>query len=190
MAPEASVRSFYYARSFHWRGAFGVSELAFWQSKKNGSSYQILGDQAGGCSVIIHRWMSIGRPGFYWYGEKNPSCSEKFPGLMSEGHSEIRDAARIIPFVWNYRVRPGPNSNTFISHLIAPWGIFLRPASHANWQKIILSMDHLFEIFETTPAGNFQSGLLSFILPGREGASKSLTGVPTEILLAWNRGGF
>ena len=62
---EASVRV-YYARSFHWRGAFGVhSWLAI--KEKNGSSYQIfqvIGWRLfGNHSSVDAHW---GDPARYW----------------------------------------------------------------------------------------------------------------------------
>ena len=119
--PEASVRV-YYARSFNWRGAFGVhSWLAL--KEKNGKSFQIF--QVIGwrlfssqSSVDVH-W---GDPARYWYGEE-PVLLGEITGVEAEQAIPlIREAAENYPFAWNYRVWPGPNSNTFISHLMRSAG--------------------------------------------------------------------
>ena len=89
---EASVRV-YYARSFHWRGAFGVhSWLAI--KEKNGSSYQIfqvIGWRLFGnhSSVDVH-W---GDPARYWYGEKPILLGEIFGADAEKAIPKIRDAA-------------------------------------------------------------------------------------------------
>ena len=101
---EASVRV-YYARSFHWRGAFGVhSWLAI--KEKNGSSYQIfqvIGWRLFGnhSSVDVH-W---GDPARYWYGEKPILLGEISGADAEKAIPKIRDAAENYLYAWNYRVR-------------------------------------------------------------------------------------
>ena len=145
--PEASVRV-YYARSFHWRGAFGVhSWLAI--KEKNGSSYQIfqvIGWRLFGnhSSVDVH-W---GDPARYWYGEKPILLGEISGADAEKAIPKIRDAAENYPYAWNsclawteqqhFHLPPDPLRGEFS----------LRPASPRNWQRLSCRWILLYEIFE------------------------------------------
>ena len=157
--PEASVRV-YYARSFHWRGAFGVhSWLAI--KEKNGSSYQIfqvIGWRLFGnhSSVDVH-W---GDPARYWYGEKPILLGEISGADAEKAIPKIRDAAENYPYAWNYRVWPGPNSNTFISHLIRsaenfPFGLPPLPKASASKSLGLSSAGIPCEANSTGPGWGF-----------------------------------
>ena len=130
-------------------------------------------------SVDLH-W---GDPARYWYGEKPILLGEISGADAEKAIPKIRDAAENYPFAWNYRVWPGPNSNTFISHLIRsaenfPFGLpphaigkdysvegsfFTKSSSNTGWQ---------FSIY----------GLLGFILSSAEGLRFQILGLE----FGWN----
>ena len=115
----------------------------------------------------------------------------RFKSVVEQAILNVRGAAKNYLYAWNYRIWPGPNINTFISHLIhsadnfhfglPPHAIgkdypvegsfFTKSSSNTGWQ---------FSIY----------GLLGFILSSAEGLhfkslGLSLAGIPAKrILLA------
>jgi hypothetical protein len=114
--PEA-VLQVYAARAWGWRGALGVHTwIAAKRSKAK--SYQRLevigwGVRRGGSAVRI----TTGAPDALWYGQRPELLAE----LRGSGVDALIDRtltlARSYPYPGQYRVWPGPNSNTFIAHL-------------------------------------------------------------------------
>lgn len=123
IAPKASelkddIVQIYYARAFKWRGWFGVHPWIAWK-KKEERQYTVAQVTAWnirreGKSINMKKDL----PDRLWY--------DSYPTIMFEARGE--KAAKIIsqlkpliekyPFKDQYRVWPGPNSNTFISYLI------------------------------------------------------------------------
>ena len=149
MFPEASVRV-YYARSFHWRGAFGVhSWLAI--KEKNGSSYQIfqvIGWRLFGnhSSVDVH-W---GDPARYWYGEKPILLGEISGADAEKAIPKIRDAAENFPF--------GLPPHAIGKDYPVDGSFFTKSSSNTGWQ---------FSIY----------GLFGFILSSAEGLRFQILGL-------------
>jgi len=120
IAPDAAktreaVVQVYAARTFAWRGAFGVhSWIAV---KPTGAAawttYQVIGWHLhrGGSAVVIRQEM----PDRYWFGGR----PELLADLRGEGVDavieRIDEAALDYPWPDSYTVWPGPNSNTFIA---------------------------------------------------------------------------
>ncbi len=103
----------YAARTFSWRGAFGVHT---WISVKPTAAptytvYEVIGWRGyGGHSVLtIHN----GVPDRYWFGRRPQLIAE----IRGKGGDDIirkiDRAARRYPYQHTYKVYPGPNSNTF-----------------------------------------------------------------------------
>jgi len=120
IAPDAAttreaVVQVYAARTFSWRGAFGVHS---WIAVKSTGAttwrtYQVIGWhlRRGGSAVVIREEM----PDRYWFGGR----PELLADLRGEGVdaviARIDRAARDYPWPDSYKVWPGPNSNTFIA---------------------------------------------------------------------------
>jgi len=112
-----AVVQVYAARAWSWRGMFGVHT---WISVKPTDAvefdvYEVIGWRAyRGMSVVsISNRPADGR----WFGSEPKLLAE----LRGEGVDEIirriDAAAKNYPFPGEYRVWPGPNSNTFTAHV-------------------------------------------------------------------------
>lgn len=110
---QEAVIHVYGARTYSWRGAFGVHT---WISvKPAGASsytiYEVIGwrQRYGNGVLAIHD----GIPDRYWFGNRPDLLAE----LRGEGVDavikKIDKAARAYPYQDSYTVYPGPNSNTF-----------------------------------------------------------------------------
>lgn len=115
---KGNIVQVYAARTYGWRGTFAVhSWLAF--KKANQNQYTVLevvGWRARLGQLVIRKKMDL--PDRLWFGNK--------PILIEEVRDEKAASAiiQIENLVMNYsdknlyRLWPGPNSNTFISHII------------------------------------------------------------------------
>ncbi len=115
---QESIVQIFVARAFSWRGAFAVHPWISWKSKDD-STYtvtQVIGWRTRrGLPAVV---MMQDLPDRKWYGAE--------PKLIYEIRGDKADAAikkmkEIIPkyrYANDYRVWPGPNSNTYIAHLI------------------------------------------------------------------------
>lgn len=115
--PEAVVQV-YAARAFKWRGAFGVHT---WIAVKDQGAagyevHEVIGwRMRSGRSVVS---TSMRAPDARWYGAE-PELLFDLRGEAAAALIEpIREAARNYPHADRYEVWPGPNSNTFVAHVI------------------------------------------------------------------------
>lgn len=115
--PGAVVQGFA-ARAYDWRGVFAVHAwLAV--KEKGGASYkvyQLIGWRLrrGLSAVSIEEDV----PDRHWYGKK-PRLLFDLRGERAERViPRIAEAAASYPWPGKYRAWPGPNSNTFISHIL------------------------------------------------------------------------
>lgn len=157
---EASIQA-YCARAFRWRGAFGVH---CWLAAKTTDSdtwtrFEVMGWQVlrGGEAVRV----GPGIPDGYWYGAEPTLVREVRGGPdVNEMISRLHAASRIYPHNDEYRIWPGPNSNTYIAYLgravpelsldlpptaigkdyIPQGGLFARPASGTGMQFSIAGL--------------------------------------------------
>lgn len=112
--PEPVVQV-YGARAYGWRGAFGVH---CWIAVKRADApsytvYQVIGwrTRYGGSALVV----SQGVPDRYWFGSR-PDVYADLRGPRVEALiDEIEIAVADYPYANEYRVWPGPNSNTFVS---------------------------------------------------------------------------
>ncbi len=151
---EASIQA-YCARAFRWRGAFGVH---CWLAAKTTDSdtwtrFEVTGFQVmrGGQAVRV----GPGIPDGYWYGAEPTLIRELRGGPdVNELIGRLHAASRAYPHNDEYRIWPGPNSNTYIAWLgravpelsldlpptaigkdyIAGGGVVARPASGSGLQ--------------------------------------------------------
>jgi hypothetical protein len=111
--PEGLVQV-YGARAFSWRGAFGIHTWI--ATKRPGAEhyliYQVIGWNLyrGRSTVTVSR---ADRPDFAWFNAAPELLAEhRGPGTESLiDRTEL--AVRSYPYPRNYRVWPGPNSNSF-----------------------------------------------------------------------------
>ncbi len=103
----------YAARAFSWRGAFGVHT---WISVKPTGAptytvYEVISWRGyrGNSVLAIHN----GAPDRYWFGKRPELIAELRGDGVDDVIGKIDRAARLYPYQYDYKVFPGPNSNTF-----------------------------------------------------------------------------
>lgn len=157
---EASIQA-YCARAFRWRGVFGEH---CWLAVKTTDSdtwtrFEVMGWQVmrGGQAVRV----APGIPDGYWYGAAPTLIREVRGGpKVNEMIGRLHAASRAYPHNDEYRIWPGPNSNTYIAWLaravpelsldlpptaigkdyLPGGGVFARPASGSGMQFSIAGL--------------------------------------------------
>ncbi len=115
--PEAKVQ-IYAAKAFSWRGRFS---LHTWIAvkEKNAASYKVyhaaLWNKYRGLKVVSE---DQDLPDRYWYGAKPRIIFSVSAGDAEKLIPQIYAAINSYPYQDTYRAYPGPNSNTFVSHVI------------------------------------------------------------------------
>ncbi len=115
--PEA-VAQVYVARAWGWRGTFGVHS---WVAVKPSGApaftrYEVIGWRVlhgGGPALTISNRPADAR----WFGSMPVLIAEVRGDGVDEIIARIDAAAKSYPFANEYRVWPGPNSNTFTAHV-------------------------------------------------------------------------
>ncbi len=113
-----AVVQVYAARAVSWRGYFGVHSWIAIKEKDADHyiTYHVLGFRIRrtGTSVVIEKDI----PDRKWYGAVPELISEIRGSKAEDAIPKIQAAAESYPYPGQYRVWPGPNSNTFISHIL------------------------------------------------------------------------
>jgi len=118
-APSADSRAiieFYAADAFSWRGWFAVHPwIAIKEENATEYSvYEVIGWQVKrGKSAIRH--YQTPTPDRYWYGSKPELLLSIKGDKASKLIPKIQAAIALYPWVNEYSVFPGPNSNTFVA---------------------------------------------------------------------------
>ncbi|MFQ5617502.1 MAG: DUF3750 domain-containing protein [Rhodospirillales bacterium] len=115
--PEA-VAQVYVARAWGWRGTFGVHS---WVAVKPSGApaftrYEVIGWRVlhgGGPALTISNRPADAR----WFGSMPVLIAEVRGDGVDAIIARIGAAARSYPYANEYRVWPGPNSNTFTAHV-------------------------------------------------------------------------
>jgi hypothetical protein len=115
--PEAVVQV-YAARAVRWRGYFGVHT---WVAVKPSNApeytvYEVNGwrlRRTGSAVTVDHR-----SPDSRWFGSRPDLIAERRGDGVDELIQRIRQAADSYEYADTYRVWPGPNSNTFVAHVL------------------------------------------------------------------------
>lgn len=115
--PEALVQV-YAARAINWRGWFAVHT---WISTKEKNAptytvYDVMGWQLRRMDTSVR--IRTDEPDRHWYGAKPYLIGEIRGAAAQAAIPKIAAAAASYPYAGTYHVWPGPNSNTFISHII------------------------------------------------------------------------
>jgi hypothetical protein len=110
--PEAVVQ-LYAARAFSWRGAFGVHP--WFAVKPEGASEYTVYELIGWRAYRGMDGVAVGRrtPDGYWFGQKPEVVAELRGAAAAAAIPKIEAAAQAYPYSRDYRIWPGPNSNTF-----------------------------------------------------------------------------
>ncbi|MCB9091476.1 MAG: DUF3750 domain-containing protein [Halobacteriovoraceae bacterium] len=123
IAPKAEelkedIVQIYYARAFSWRGYFGIHPWVAWK-KVEDSQYTVAQVTAWNLrrentSVSVSQDL----PDRLWF-DSRPSVLFELRGKKARAAIEkMKPLIDSYPFSNQYRVWPGPNSNTFIAYLI------------------------------------------------------------------------
>ena len=188
IAPAAEITSeavihVYAGRAFRWRGAFGVHTwiAAKSQGADHYTRFEVIGFSVarGGEAVRVAR----GIPDGYWYGSEPVLLREVRGGAEVDVLIErLHEAAGRYPHNHEYRIWPGPNSNTFIAYLGREV-----PELRLNLPPTAIGKDYLPEgaIFASAPSGTGLQlsfgGLLGLILAPEEGLELNLLGLSAGI---------
>ena len=114
--PEAIVQ-IYFARALNWRGIFGVH---CWISTKTENAPQyivhhVIGwRQYRGLPVVVS---APGIPDARWFGNEPTLIGELRGEAAAAAIPKILEAVKSYPYPNEYKVWPGPNSNTFMAHI-------------------------------------------------------------------------
>ncbi len=114
--PDAIIQVFG-ARTWGWRGNFAIHT---WIAVKPRNAetydrYEVIGWRArnGGNALVQSR----GRPDNYWFGNEPELLAEVKGEAAEKLIAKIAAAVESYPHKYEYRVWPGPNSNSFIAHI-------------------------------------------------------------------------
>lgn len=115
--PEAVVQV-YAARAVRWRGYFGVHT---WVAVKRTDAreftvYEVSGHRLRrtGTSLVVGQRAPDG----FWYGNRPELLGDKRGDGVDAIIDRIEAAVRSYPWADRYGIWPGPNSNTFVAHVL------------------------------------------------------------------------
>ena len=174
--PEAVVQV-YGARTWGWRGNFGVHTWVAVKPEKAGAYtvYEVIGWRLRWSDnvVAIHNRAADAR----WYGNAPELYAEKRGAEAEKLIPRIDAAARTYPYAGEYSAWPGPNSNTFtawITRAVPELGVDLPPTA--------IGKDYLSNsIVGSAPSGSGVQfsigGLFALTASGVEGLELNLLGL-------------
>lgn len=184
--PEAVIHV-YAARAFRWRGALGVHTwiAAKPQHADSWTRFEVVGFGVGrGGAAVRVRDGAI--PDGFWYGAEPTLLREVRGGDEIDALiARLHQAAADYPYRDQYRLWPGPNSNTFIAYLgrtVPELSIDLPPTA--------IGKDYLpgGAWLSSAPSGGgvqlSLNGLLGFILAPEEGLEINLLGLSAGVDLS------
>jgi len=114
--PEAIVQ-LYYARALNWRGIFGVHT---WIATKPENAAEYLVHQVIGWRLYRGLPAVVSAPGIpdgRWFGNQPTLVTELRGDDAAQAIPKILEAIASYPYANEYKVWPGPNSNTFIAYI-------------------------------------------------------------------------
>jgi Protein of unknown function (DUF3750) len=168
----------YGARAHNWRGAFAIHSWI--ATKRRGAEdytiYQALG--WGQPSVMAQR----GEPDLLWYGAQPELLLERRGADVDALIDRIEAAVAVYPYTNEYRLWPGPNSNTFTAYVarqVPELGLDLPPTA--------IGKDYLpdGQMIDRMPSGTGWQvsvfGLLGFGLAREEGVELNILGLAAGI---------
>ena len=162
--PEAIV-SVWAARAFNWRGLLAVHTWI--ATKREGASsymvHQVIGWRGwGGGNVVVS---SSDFPDRSWYGQPPRLVKELRGPVAASAIPKILEAVGTYPYTHEYRLWPGPNSNTFTAYVVR--GV---PELVVDLPAIAIGKDYL------------ERGRLVALAPGGRGFQLSVFGLAGVIV--------
>ncbi len=175
-AAEAVIQV-YAARAVRWRGYFGVHawiavkpyqanaytvyEVNGWRLRRAGTSVAI-GDRP---------------PDSRWFGNAPELIAELRGDAAAAAIPKIEQAVKAYPYADRYRVWPGPNSNTFVAHVLRAV-----PELKADLPPTAIGKDYLgAAIFARSPSGTGVQlsvlGVLGVLVGVEEGLEVNILGL-------------
>jgi hypothetical protein len=174
--PEPVVQV-YAARAVRWRGYFGVHT---WIAvKPHGAAeftvYEVNGWRLRRAGSAI----SVGSrpPDARWFGSKPDLIAERRGAGVAELIARIEAAVAAYPYADTYRVWPGPNSNTFVAHVLRS-----APELRADLPATAIGKDYLgTRLVAKSPSGTGVQfnlfGLLGALAGVEEGLEVNVLGL-------------
>ena len=175
-ATREAVVQVYSARTFGWRGVFGVHT---WVAVKPVNAeaytvYEVIGWRLRyrDSVVAIHERPADAR----WYGAEPELLADRRGAAAEVLIPRIDAAARSYPWANEYTVWPGPNSNTFTA-----WITRAVPELRVDLPPTAIGKDYNGRVFDTAPSGGggqaTLAGLLALTASGVEGLELNLLGL-------------
>lgn len=175
--PEAVVQV-YSARALNWRGIFGVHT---WIATKPEGASQYTVHQVIGWRLRRNLPALLSAPGIpdgYWFGNAPHLIAQLRGAEASRAIDEIAEAVHLYPYAHDYRLWPGPNSNTFTAFVA-------RRVPELKVDMPVTAIGKDFPIdgafLDRTPSGTgFQVslfGLLGVVVARQEGLEVNVLGL-------------
>ena len=174
--PEAVIQV-YGARTWGWKGAFGVHTwVATKASKaKDWTVYEVIGWRLRWSDDVVA--VSHRAPDARWYGSEPELYADKRGEGVDALIARIDKAAREYPYAHEYTLWPGPNSNTFTA-----WLTRSVPELGVDLPGTAIGKDFLGDRIIGTPASGqgvqlSLAGLLGVTASGVEGLEVNVLGL-------------
>ncbi|MCC6213040.1 MAG: DUF3750 domain-containing protein [Burkholderiales bacterium] len=174
--PEAVVQV-YGARTWGWRGNFGVHT---WVAVKPANApaytvYEVIGWRLRWADSVVA--IHARAPDARWFGNEPELYADKRGEEAEKLIPRIDAAARAYPYANEYTAWPGPNSNTFVA-----WITRAVPELRVDLPPTAIGKDYLGgDILDSAPSGRglqFSiAGLLGLTLSSIEGLEINLLGL-------------
>ena len=173
--PEAVVQV-YAARTWGWRGAFGVHT---WIAVKPAGAprytvYEVIGWRLRWADSALA--VSERAPDARWFGNAPEVVAERRGKGVDALIARIDRAARAYPYAREYSVWPGPNSNTFTAFVARAV-----PELQVDLPPTAIGKDYLGDrLVAPTPGGGYQlslGGVLGVMASRVEGLEINLLGL-------------
>lgn len=177
LTPEAVVQV-YAARALNWRGVFGVHT---WIATKPDAVAEFTIHQLIGWRVLRNLPGIFSEPGIpdrNWFGNPPELIADLRGPEASRAIPKILDAIKSYPYAGEYRLWPGPNSNTFTAYVA-------RQVPELRLQLPVTAIGKDFPIrgaaIDRTPSGTGVQlsvyGLLGILMARDEGLEVNLLGL-------------
>jgi hypothetical protein len=176
VTPEPVVQV-YAARAVRWRGYFGVHTWVAVKPRHAAAFtvYEVNGwrlRRTGNAVSVDHR-----PPDSRWFGSRPHLIAERRGEGVEELIARIEQAVAAYPYADTYRVWPGPNSNTFVAHVLRA-----APELRADLPATAIGKDYLdWPLVARSPSGTGAQlsvfGVLGALAGCEEGIELNLLGL-------------
>jgi len=176
-ATQEAVIQVYGARTWGWKGSFGVHT---WVAVKPARApsytvYEVIGWRKRWADSVVA--VHAREPDARWFGSEPELYADKRGAAAEKLIPRIEAAAEAYPYAKQYTVWPGPNSNTFTA-----WITRAVPELEADLPPTAIGKDFIpGAIFGSAPSGSgvqfSLAGLLGLTASGVEGLEVNLLGL-------------